>query len=247
MIAALPKHLMQFRQGRVCEIECWKCGAWITADDGAENGPFAAFAESHIDCTGEIKAMKIGYARVSTNDQNLDGQTDALRAAGAEKVFTDRVSGMAEIREGFDRMRSQLREGDCVIVHRLDRLARSLKQLIEIAADFEARGVQLVLLTEGIDTTTSGGKLFFHIFGAVAEFERNLIVERTHAGLASARARGRKGGRPKALDADKEKTVRTLLAAAKKKKEHFNFEQIGRSVGASERTIRRFAIREKYL
>lgn len=191
--------------------------------------------------------MKIGYARVSTTDQNLDAQIDALKAAGAEKVFTDRVSGMAENREGFDRLRSQLLEGDCVIVHRLDRLARSLKQLIEIAADFEARGVQLVLLTEQIDTTTSGGKLFFHIFGAVAEFERNLIVERTHAGLASARARGRKGGRPKALDADKEKTVRTLLAAAKKKKEHFNFGQIGRSVGASERTIRRFAIKEKYL
>lgn len=185
--------------------------------------------------------MKIGYARVSTIDQNLDGQTDALRAAGAEKVFTDRVSGMAEIREGFDRMRAQLRDGDCVIVHRLDRLARSLKQLIEVAADFECRGVQLVLLTEGIDTTTSGGKLFFHIFGAVAEFERNLIIERTNAGLASARARGKLGGRKPVLDADKQKTVKTLLAAAKKKKEDPNFGQIARSVGASERTIRRFA------
>lgn len=185
--------------------------------------------------------MKIGYARVSTTDQNLDAQTDALKAAGAEKVFTDRISGTAEIREGFDRMCSQLRDGDCVVVHRLDRLARSLKQLIEIAADFEARGIQLVLLTEGIDTTTSGGRLFFHIFGAVAEFERNLIIERTHAGLASARSRGRLGGRPPALDADKQKTVKTLIAAAKKKKEVPNFGQIARSVGASERTIRRFA------
>lgn len=181
--------------------------------------------------------MKIGYARVSTNDQNLDGQTDALKAAGAEKVFTDRVSGMAEIREGFDRMRAQLREGDCVIVHRLDRLARSLKQLIEIAADFEARGVQLVLLTEGIDTTTSGGKLFFHIFGAVAEFERNLIIERTNAGLASARARGKLGGRRPVLDADKLKTVKTLLKANKDP----DLGAIARSVGVSERTIRRFA------
>lgn len=193
--------------------------------------------------------MKIGYARVSTHEQNLDLQTDALRAAGAEKIYKDVMSGStkADVRPGFDNLLSHVREGDCVVVWRLDRLARSLRDLIEIAADLERRGVQLVLLTEQIDTTTSGGKLFFHIFGAVAEFERNLIVERTHAGLASARARGRKGGRPKALDADKEKTVRTLLAAAKKKKEHFNFGQIGRSVGASERTIRRFAIKEKYL
>ena len=187
--------------------------------------------------------MTIGYARVSTTDQNLDAQTDALKAAGAEKVFTDRVSGMTENREGFDRLRSQLREGDCVIVHRLDRLARSLRQLIEIAADFEARGVQLVLLTEGIDTTTSGGKLFFHIFGAVAEFERNLIIERTHAGLASARAKGKLGGRRPVLDKDKANTVSCLLAVADRPDNPHgpNFGAIARSVGVSERTIRRFA------
>lgn len=239
---------MQFAQSGTAEIECWKCGAWITADDGAENEPFAAFAEEHLNCAG-VKPMKIGYARVSTHEQNLDLQTDALRAAGAEKIYKDTLSGTktASDRPGFENLLSHVREGDCVIVWRLDRLARSLKDLIEIAADLERRGVQLVLLTEQIDTTTSGGKLFFHIFGAVAEFERNLIVERTHAGLASARARGRKGGRPKALDADKEKTVRTLLAAAKKKKEDPSFGQIARSVDVSERTIRRFAIKENYL
>lgn len=185
--------------------------------------------------------MKIGYARVSTTDQNLRLQTDALNAAGVEKTFTDRISGTAEIREGFDRMRNQLRDGDCVVVWRLDRLARSLKQLMEIAADFEQRGVQLVLLSEAIDTTTSGGKLFFHIFGAVAEFERNLIIERTNAGLKAAKARGKLGGRKPVLDADKQKTVKTLLTAAKKGGEDPQFATIARSVGVSERTIRRFA------
>lgn len=185
--------------------------------------------------------MKIGYARVSTIDQNLDLQTDMLKTAGAEKIFTDRISGMSEIRDGFDRMTAQLRPGDTVIVWRLDRLARSLKHLIEIAADFAGRGVTLVLLNENIDTSTSGGKLFFHIFGAIAEFERDLIVERTTAGLNAARARGRTGGRKPVLDADKQKTVKTLIAAAKKKNEDPNFGSIARSVGTSERTIRRFA------
>lgn len=185
--------------------------------------------------------MKIGYARVSTTDQNLDLQTDMLKAAGAEKIFTDRISGMTEIREGFDRMTANLRPGDSVIVWRLDRLARSLKHLIEIAADFAGRGVTLILLNEKIDTSTSGGKLFFHIFGAIAEFERDLIVERTTAGLNAARARGRTGGRKPVLDADKQKTVKTMLAAAAKKNEDPNFGSIARSVGASERTIRRFA------
>lgn len=241
MIAALPKHIMQFRQGERFEIECWRCGAWIA--HAGDRAAAVAFAEDHIDCTGEKTTMKIGYARVSTTDQNLDAQIDALKAAGAEKVFTDRVSGMTEIREGFDRLRSQLREGDCVIVHRLDRLARSLKQLIEIAADFEARGVQLVLLTEGIDTTTSGGKLFFHIFGAVAEFERNLIVERTRAGLEAAKSRRRKGGRPSVMDEDKKKTVRALLTAWDRPDNPHgpDYAQIARSVEVSERTIRRFA------
>ena len=185
--------------------------------------------------------MKLGYARVSTLDQNLDMQTDALRAAGVDKIFTDRISGAADARPGFDSMLGQLRPGDCVVVWRLDRLARSVRHLIEIAADLEARHVQLVLLHENIDTTTSGGKLFFHIFAAVAEFERDVLRERTLAGLNAAKARGRKGGRKPVLDADKQTAVKTMLDAAGAKGADPDFGAIARSVATSERTIRRFA------
>jgi DNA invertase Pin-like site-specific DNA recombinase len=142
----------------------------------------------------------IGYARVSTSDQNLDLQNDALLKAGCEKIFVDKDSGAASVRYGLEQTMETLREGDTLVVWRLDRLGRSLKQLIEMMGVLEERKVGFRSLQESIDTTSPGGKLVFHIFGALAEFERNLIRDRTKAGLAAARARGRKGGRPKALN-----------------------------------------------
>lgn len=147
--------------------------------------------------------MKIGYARVSTLEQNLDLQRDALTAAGCEKVIVDQASGAITARPGLDKVKELLRAGDTLVVWRLDRLGRSLQDLIAWALYLEGEGVALQSLAETIDTSTSTGKLTFHLFGALAEFERNLIRERTQAGLAAARARGRLGGRPPALDADK--------------------------------------------
>src|SRR4051794_37199660 len=141
--------------------------------------------------------MLIGYARVSTNDQTLDLQKDALTKAGCGKIFTDTVSGATKERKWLDQALTQLRAGDTLTVWRLDRLGRSLPHLIETITSLENQGIGFKSLTENIDTTTSGGKLIFHIFGALAEFERNLIRERTVAGLEAARARGRLGGRPK--------------------------------------------------
>src|SRR5215208_6774592 len=143
--------------------------------------------------------MQIGYARVSTDDQNLDLQRDALEKAGCERIFTDRVTGTKAERKGLTEALSHLRSGDTLIVWRLDRLGRSLRHLIDTVTDLQERGIGFKSLQESIDTTTSGGKLVFHIFGALAEFEREIIRERTNAGLTAARARGRSGGRPKAL------------------------------------------------
>ncbi len=147
--------------------------------------------------------MKIGYARVSTAEQSLDLQRDALKAAGCDRILVDTASGATAARPGLDRLREQVRAGDTLVVWRLDRLGRSLRDLIGWAAWLEEQQVALLSLHEAIDTATPSGKLTFHLFGALAEFERNLIRERTHAGLAAARARGRKGGRPMALDDDK--------------------------------------------
>jgi DNA invertase Pin-like site-specific DNA recombinase len=143
--------------------------------------------------------MQIGYARVSTHEQTLNLQQDALQKAGCSKIFTDTASGAKTERKGLDEALDYVRSGDTLVVWRLDRLGRSLPHLITTMTDLEERGIGFKSLTENIDTTTSGGKLIFHIFGALAEFERNLIRERTTAGLTAARARGRTGGRPKAL------------------------------------------------
>src|SRR5262249_38587318 len=142
--------------------------------------------------------MLIGYARVSTHEQNLDLQRDALRKAGvsAKNLYTDKITGTKENRPGLEQALSHLREGDTLVVWRLDRLGRSLKHLIETVTALHAQGVAFQSITENIDTSNATGKLVFHIFGALAEFERNLIRERSIAGLAAARARGRKGGRP---------------------------------------------------
>ena len=139
--------------------------------------------------------MKIGYCRVSSNDQTLNLQKDALKKAGCEKIFSDTVSRAKESRLGLDQCLDQLREDDILVVWRLNRLGRSLKHLLTLVEDFSTKGIGFVSLTEAIDTTTSGGKLVFSIFGAIAKFERQIIRERTNAGLAAARARGRKGGR----------------------------------------------------
>ena len=144
--------------------------------------------------------MRIGYVRVSTLEQNLDLQKDALQKAGCERIFEDVASGKREQRNGLDRAREQLRKGDVLVVWRLDRLGRSLKHLIELMTELENEGIGFQSMTESIDTTSPGGKLVFHIFASLAEFERGLIRERTNAGLAAARARGKKGGRPKRLE-----------------------------------------------
>ena len=141
----------------------------------------------------------IGYARVSTTDQTLDLQLDALKNAGCSKIFTDTASGAKSERTGLHEALNYLREQDILVVWRLDRLGRSLKDLIDIISQLDHGKIGFKSLTENIDTTTSGGKLIFHIFGALAEFERNLIKERTNAGLIAARTRGIKGGRPKSL------------------------------------------------
>ena len=145
--------------------------------------------------------MLVGYSRVSTQDQNPALQLDALTAAGCERVFTEKASGAQRDRPELAAAISYMRAGDSLVVWKLDRLARSLPQLIETVAQLEAQGIGLRSLTEAVDTTTAGGKLIFHIFGALAEFERSVIRERTHAGLKAARDRGRKGGRPPALAA----------------------------------------------
>jgi DNA invertase Pin-like site-specific DNA recombinase len=145
--------------------------------------------------------MLIGYARVSTHDQTLHLQKDSLEKASCNKIFTDTASGAKNERKGLEEALNYVRKGDTLVVWRLDRLGRSLPHLIATMTDLEERGIGFKSLTENIDTTTSGGKLIFHIFGALAEFERNLIRERTQAGLTAAKARGRKGGRPQALTA----------------------------------------------
>ncbi len=141
----------------------------------------------------------VGYARVSTFEQILDLQRDALTAAGCKRIFTDTASGGRNDRPGLAQALDYVREGDILVVWRLDRLGRSLKYLIEIMTALNEREIGFKSLTEQIDTTTSGGKLIFHVFGALAEFERDVIRDRTQAGLAAARARGRMGGRPKKL------------------------------------------------
>jgi DNA invertase Pin-like site-specific DNA recombinase len=154
--------------------------------------------------------MLIGYARVSTHEQTLNLQQDALYKAGCSKVFTDTASGAKAERKGLEEALGYVRKGDTLVVWRLDRLGRSLPHLITTMTALEERGIGFKSLTENIDTTTSGGKLIFHIFGALAEFERNLIRERTTAGLTAARERGRTGGRPKALTGNRLNIARAL-------------------------------------
>src|SRR5271166_1954238 len=154
----------------------------------------------------------IGYARVSTIDQGLALQLDALAKAGCDRVFQDKASGAKADRPGLTAALSFVREGDILTVWKLDRLGRSLPHLIETVNALEARGVSFRSLTEAIDTTTPGGRLIFHIFGALGQFERDLIRERTRAGLDAAAARGRQGGRKPVVTKEKLRRARTLVA-----------------------------------
>ena len=179
--------------------------------------------------------MLVGYARVSTPDQKLDLQLDALREAGCERVFTDEASGANAERPGLTDALAFARSGDALVVWRLDRFGRSLKDLVGRVDELRERGVGFRSLTEGVDTTSPTGKLVFHIFGALAEFERDLIRERTLAGLASARARGRKGGRPRAMDEEKVRVASRLM-----RDPEVSVAEVCRAVGVSSATLYRY-------
>ena len=160
-----------------------------------------------------MTSMIYGYARVSTNDQTTDLQRNALERAGCDRILTDVASGARAYRPELDHMLDLLREGDTVVVWKLDRLGRSMRNLVDLMATFDERGVRLRSLTESMDTSTPGGALVFNIFGSLAQFERDLIRERTRAGLEAARARGRKGGRPAKLDGKQVREVRRLYGS----------------------------------
>lgn len=144
--------------------------------------------------------MKIGYARVSTKDQSLELQLDALQKAGCEKIYSEQISGKSTDRPELKKMIDHLRDGDTVVVWKLDRLGRSLRDLVTLVSNFQEQGVEFQSVQDKIDTTTPMGKFAFHLFAALAEFERDIISERTKAGLTAARSRGRKGGRPAGLN-----------------------------------------------
>lgn len=176
----------------------------------------------------------VGYARVSTTDQDPALQIDALTGAGCQRIFTDRVSGSLAQRAELTRAFEHLQPGNVLVVWRLDRLGRSLRHLIDLVAALEVREVGFRSLQENIDTTTPGGKLVFHVFGALAEFERDLIQERTMAGLIAARARGRKGGRPPKMTPAKVRLAQELYAA-----KNMTVSEIAQTLGVSRASIYR--------
>lgn len=179
--------------------------------------------------------MKVGYLRVSKHEQNEALQRDALKDAGCEKYFNDKMTGSTFERKGLEDLLAFVRSGDTVIVWKLDRLGRSLKDLIETLNLLKSRGVDFISLTESIDTTTPGGKLIFHLMGALAEFERDLIRERTNAGLAAARVRGRVGGRPRRASDGKVALARHLYQDP-----HHSVAEICSMLGISRSTFFRY-------
>lgn len=178
--------------------------------------------------------MIIGYARVSTDDQNLDAQTDALQAAGAQRIFADKISGSMRKRPELDKLLDQLRPGDVIVVAKYDRLARSLRDLLDIVEAIKDQGAGFRSLAEDIDTTTPAGRLVFHVFASIAQFERERISERTREGLQAAKARGRVGGRPPALT-----TAQKTEARRMRDDEQRSISEIARLFKVSERTVRR--------
>ncbi len=179
--------------------------------------------------------MRVGYARVSRKDQRLEPQRDTLLADGCERVFEEKVSSREAERKALREAFAYCRQGDVLVVARLDRLGRSLRELIDLVGELEGRGVGFRSLNESLDTTTAGGRLIFHVFGALAEFERQIIRERTMAGLESARARGRHGGRPRALDENRAKVARRLKGEG----EH-SVEEICSMLGVGRSTLYRY-------
>jgi DNA invertase Pin-like site-specific DNA recombinase len=190
--------------------------------------------------------MLIGYARVSTDDQTLDLQLDALAKAGCtpDKIYPDKISSGKADRPGLKQALDQLRPGDTLVVWRLDRLGRSLQELIGLINGIQAKGADFKSLTENMDTNTSGGKLVFHFFGALAEYERSIIRERTNAGLQAARARGRTGGRPK-LEADAAKRKKVEMAKALYADKDNEVEEICKTLHISRSTLYRWVGSEK--
>jgi len=178
--------------------------------------------------------MLIGYARVSTQDQNLELQREALTKAGCERIFEDRASGSRTDREGLARAMDMLRSGDTLVVWKLDRLGRSVKQLVDLVGELQQRGVQFKSLTDAIDTSTPSGRFFFHVMASLAEMERELIIERTRAGLEAARRLGRKGGRRPKMTAGKIESARRLLETGMPAKD------VARSLGVSVPTLYRW-------
>lgn len=178
--------------------------------------------------------MLIGYARVSTTDQDLALQTDALEKAGCERIFSDKASGAAASRAGLEAAISHLRAGDALVVWKLDRLGRTVKGLVDLVTDLEGQGIQFRSLTDGIDTSTGPGRFFFHVMAALAQMERELIVERTRAGLAAAKARGRLGGRRPKMTETKLDAARKLLIAGSRPKD------VARDLGISVPTLYRW-------
>ncbi len=176
----------------------------------------------------------VGYGRVSTRDQHPELQHDALTAAGCIRIFVDKASGKLAERPALTKALDYVRPGDTLVIWRLSRLGRSLKHLIEIVADLQTRGVGLRSLHEAIDTSTAGGRLVFHIFAALAEFERELIVENTHAGLDAARARGRVGGRPTVWTPERERGAVAMMA------QNANLTSIARALGVSRASVYRW-------
>lgn len=177
---------------------------------------------------------RIGYARVSTLEQDPALQHDALTAAGCQRIFTDRASGKLESRPALAELLQQLRPGDTLVVWRLDRLGRSLRHLLDTVTDLEVKGVGFASLNESLDTRTPGGRLVFHVFAALSQFEADIIRERTRAGLAAARARGRVGGRPTVWTEEKLRTARALLEGG----EH-DIASIARVLGVSRASVYR--------
>ncbi|GGC14668.1 recombinase family protein [Dyadobacter sediminis] len=182
--------------------------------------------------------MKIGYARVSTQDQNLEMQLDALGKAGCEKVFQEKASGIKSDRPQLAAMQQILREGDVIFIYKLDRLGRSLKHLLEMTADLAKRGIGLVSINDSIDTTTAQGRLIFNIFASLAEFERDLIRERTKSGLEAARARGRKGGRSRGLSKEAEK--KAMLAQTLYNERKLGVNEIAADLEISKMTLYKY-------
>jgi DNA invertase Pin-like site-specific DNA recombinase len=179
----------------------------------------------------------LGYARVSTTDQQPQLQVDALERAGCYRVFTETASGARSDRPTLAQLLDQLRPGDTVVVWKLDRLGRSLRHLVDTVTGLADRGIGFRSLQEAIDTTTPGGKLVFHVFAALAEFERDLIRERTAAGLAAARARGRRGGRPSVLTAQKAKVAQEMYASGQ-----YTVATIAKTLGVSRASIYRHLV-----